>query len=47
MHYFNAVGSGNDDTPIVVEVGNDTTELRIVTGNGDGVTDNLHELTPA
>ncbi len=46
MYHCTAIGCGDDDTAVVVELRDGATELGVVTGNGDGSADDGHQLPP-
>ena len=46
MHHLTAIGSGDDDTTVVVELGDSAADVGVVTGNGDGCADDWYQLAP-
>jgi len=46
MHHVLTSTCGNDDTAIIVELGDGASELDVVTGNGDSGADDGYQLTP-
>ena len=46
MHHFTAIGGGDDDTAVVVELGDGAADVGVVTGNGDGCADDWYQLPP-
>lgn len=46
MDHFTAIGSGNDNTAIVVELGDGTTDMGVMACNRDCCADDGHQLAP-
>ena len=46
MYHFTAIGSGNDNTTIVVELGDGAADVGSVAINRDGCADDWHQLAP-
>jgi len=46
MHYLAAIGSGDDDTAVVVELGDGAADVGVVAINRDSCADDGHQLAP-
>ena len=46
MYHLTAIGSSNDNTAVVVELGDGATDLGVVAVNRDGCADDGHQLAP-
>lgn len=46
MHYLTAIGSSNDNTAVVVELGDGAADVGVVARNRDGCADDGHQLAP-
>lgn len=46
MHHLTAIGSGDDNTAVVVELGDGATDVGSVAIDRDGCADDGHQLTP-
>ena len=46
MHHLTAIGSSNDNTAVVVELGNGATGVGVVACNRDCCADDGHQLAP-